>query len=98
VRKEPIMLDLTIRFALETDLAAARDLLREQLRQHSIDLSDGLLRHAVKGLLDNPERGRTLVVARGQRVIGVAVLSFLWTLEPGGQAAWLDELYIEPGQ
>jgi diamine N-acetyltransferase len=68
------------------------------LHQHSIDLSDATLRQAVQGLFDNPERGRILVVARGQRVVGVAVLSFLWTLEHGGQAAWLDELYIEPDQ
>src|SRR5258708_4339412 len=50
-RSEPIMLDLTIRFALETDLAAALDLLREQLHLHSIDLSDATLRYAVQGIL-----------------------------------------------
>ncbi len=30
------------------------------------------------------------------RVVGVAVLSIVWTLEHGGKSCWLDELYVRP--
>jgi ribosomal protein S18 acetylase RimI-like enzyme len=29
-------------------------------------------------------------------VVGVAVLSATWTVEHGGAAVWLEELYVEP--
>jgi ribosomal protein S18 acetylase RimI-like enzyme len=29
-------------------------------------------------------------------VVGVAYLSFVWALEHGGRAAWLEELYVVP--
>src|SRR5258708_38059362 len=92
------MPDLAIHAMSEADLASGIELLRRQLDEHAIDLADTALLNAVRGILDKPERGRILVVSRGERVVGVAVLSFLWTLEHGGQAAWLDELYVEPNQ
>jgi ribosomal protein S18 acetylase RimI-like enzyme len=54
------------------------------------------LRDAVAGMLADVRRGAILVAGDGVRVIGVAALAFTWTLEHGGQAAWLDELYVEP--
>jgi GNAT superfamily N-acetyltransferase len=32
----------------------------------------------------------------GDVAIGVAYLSFTWTLEHGGKSAWLEELYVVP--
>ena len=49
-------------------------------------------------MLRRPERGRFLVAVDGSDVVGFAALSFLWTLEHGGRAAWLDELYVVPGR
>jgi GNAT superfamily N-acetyltransferase len=52
---------------------------------------------AVRGMLEDPRRG-TLFLARqeAQRAVGMACLSYTWTLELGGLSAWLDELYVEP--
>ena len=30
------------------------------------------------------------------RTVGVAYVSFTWTLEHGGRTAWLEELYVVP--
>jgi GNAT superfamily N-acetyltransferase len=84
----------TIRDATGDDLAAAVALLRRQLDEHDITLDDAALEHAVRVLVEQPEVGRVLIARCGGEIAGVAVLSFLWTLEHGGPAAWLDELYV----
>ncbi|HKR37312.1 MAG TPA: GNAT family N-acetyltransferase, partial [Steroidobacteraceae bacterium] len=42
--------------------------------------------------------GRILTARLDGELVGVAVISFLWTLEHGGPAAWLDEVYVEPSR
>jgi GNAT superfamily N-acetyltransferase len=71
-------------------------LLSQQLAEHDITLAAESLAYAVRGFFEDPRRGRILVARRDERVVGVAVLSYTWTLEHGGQACWLDELYVEP--
>ncbi len=87
----------TIRVAKPRDGEVLRPLLRAQLREHGIPIEDVALGRAIEGLLAHPERGRLLLAEQGGRAIGVAALSFVWTLEHGGRAAWLEELYVEPG-
>lgn len=87
----------TIREATGADRAAVVALLRAQLDEHSIDLASDAIDFAVRGLERNRELGRVLVAVDADgSVLGVAVLSFLWTLEHGGASAWLDELYVAP--
>jgi ribosomal protein S18 acetylase RimI-like enzyme/catechol 2,3-dioxygenase-like lactoylglutathione lyase family enzyme len=85
-----------IREAAAHDLAAAVALLRTQLGEHAIDLAPDARARAVRGIERNREFGRVLVAHDGGRIVGVALLSFLWTLEHGGASAWLDELYVAP--
>jgi GNAT superfamily N-acetyltransferase len=40
--------------------------------------------------------GLFLVVREKDEIIGIAAISFAWTLEHGGKSAWLDELYVLP--
>ena len=87
---------IEVRDATAGDGPEAVDLLRRQLEEHEITLAPAALAHAVRGLLEHPARGRILVAAAGDTLVGVAVLSFMWTLEHGGRAAWLDELYVDP--
>jgi ribosomal protein S18 acetylase RimI-like enzyme/catechol 2,3-dioxygenase-like lactoylglutathione lyase family enzyme len=87
---------LEIREATAADLAAAVALLRTQLAEHAIALDPAVLARTVRGIDRNRDFGRVLVARDGDRVVGVALLSFLWTLEHGGASAWLDELYVEP--
>jgi len=86
----------TIRVAGRADREALRALLGAQLREHGIRLERAVLGRAIDGLLERPERGRLLLAERSGRPLGVAALSFVWTLEHGGLSAWLDELYVEP--
>jgi ribosomal protein S18 acetylase RimI-like enzyme/catechol 2,3-dioxygenase-like lactoylglutathione lyase family enzyme len=88
--------DFAVREAAAGDIDAAVALLRAQLAEHAIELAPAALARAVRGMERNAELGRVLVARAGERVVGVAVLSFLWTLEHGGASAWLDELYVEP--
>ncbi|WP_053232380.1 GNAT family N-acetyltransferase [Sandaracinus amylolyticus] len=71
-------------------------LLVAQLREHHIDTPEERVRVAVDGVLGVPSRGRLLLVHDDEKAIGVAYLSFVWALEHGGPAAWLEELYVVP--
>jgi ribosomal protein S18 acetylase RimI-like enzyme len=90
--------DATIRPATADDVTDVVRLLAVQFAEHRIDVADATLRDAVAGMLADGRRGTILVAVAGERAVGVAVLSFTWTLEHGGQAAWLDELYVEPAE
>ena|SRR2546426_11245882 len=87
---------MRIRTARAADASGLIRLLGVQLREHRITLDAGLLARGVRGLLRRPKLGRFLVAGDGSEVVGFAALSFLWTLEHGGRAAWLDELYVVP--
>ena len=80
-------------------VASAADvvpLLAMQLSEHGMPQDDRVLQDAVRGLVSRVDRGAILVAKRQDEAIGVAVLSYIWTLEHGGLSAWLDELYVLP--
>lgn len=85
-----------IELARPSDRDAILQLLAAQLAEHDIPLASSSLSNAVDGFFAEPRRGRILVARNDQIVIGVAVLSYTWTLERGGQTCWLDELYVQP--
>jgi ribosomal protein S18 acetylase RimI-like enzyme len=87
-----------IRTATPADVSAVLDLLSEQLQENSVSVDEEHLRSATLRMLQRPELGRILVAIRDDAIVGVAVLSFLWTLEHGGATTWLDELYVAPHQ
>lgn len=73
----------------------ALPLVQAQYREHRISLPAALA-EALRGLL--PRRGALLLASEAGADIGVAALSYTWTLERGGKVAWLDELYVVPGR
>ncbi len=81
-----------------TTFKVALPLLATQLGEHGIELLPSDLEGAVRGLVSVEGRGAVLVARDAERVVGVAVVSYLWTLEHGGCAAWLDELYVLPAE
>jgi GNAT superfamily N-acetyltransferase len=89
-------MDAAVRVARGADAPALVALLGRQLADHSVRPTEAALAEAVDGLLRHPARGRLLVAEREGAVVGVAALSFVWTLEHGGRSAWLDELFVEP--
>jgi GNAT superfamily N-acetyltransferase len=89
---------MVITTARSSDRADILALLAAQLAEHAIDLPAKRLAHAVDGVLAEPARG-VLFLARAEgAAVGVAYLSFTWTLEHGGRVGWLEELYVVPAQ
>ena len=89
---------LEIQTAQPSDLAPILQLLHTQLQEHDIVLTDQALQRATQGLIEDHKLGRILTARLDRELVGVAVISFLWTLEHGGPAAWLDEVYVEPSR
>src|SRR5256885_16497111 len=90
-RKNPLMIELLT----PKPFARALPLIEGQYREHRIEMGGPALARAVKELLRG--RGVALIASERGRDLGVAVLSFTWTIERGGKTAWLDELYVVPG-
>ena len=78
--------------------AEAIGLLRAQFEEHAIALSSERLEAAVAGLMETPERGALFLAREGDDPVGLAAVSYTWTLEHGGLVAWLDELYVVPAR
>lgn len=89
---------LEIATARLEDVAPILHLLRTQLQEHDIALTDEVLQRATQRLIEDHALGRILTARLDGELVGVAVISFLWTLEHGGPAAWLDEVYVEPAR
>jgi len=87
---------LEIQTAQPADLGPILQMLRTQLEEHDVVLAAQALQRATQGLIDDHAVGRILTARLSGELVGVAVISFLWTLEHGGPAAWLDEVYVEP--
>ena len=85
---------LTIRRCTPADHPQARTLLAAQLEEH--DIPTDPLDAALEGALADPSRALVLLAESDGLPIGVAYLSFTWTLEHGGKSAWLEELYVAP--
>ncbi|MBL8201244.1 MAG: GNAT family N-acetyltransferase [Chromatiales bacterium] len=90
------MSSLAIRRAGPEHAADIRRLLAVQLGGHGIAITDDGLASAIDGVLEVPKRGFFLVALRDGACIGVAYVSFIWALEHGGHAGWLEELYVMP--
>lgn len=87
---------IDIRPATPGDLGEVTELLAAQLHEHDIPIQRADLEFAADGILRVPDRGFILLALRGGTAVGVACVSFSWTVERGGRVAWLDELYIVP--
>jgi GNAT superfamily N-acetyltransferase len=90
---------MTVQIAPATaaDLSTVTQLLAAQLQEHAIPLAPERLVEAIRGALADDGRALVLLARHGQQTLGVAYLSFQWTLERGGAAMWLEELYVDPG-
>jgi len=90
--------EIDIRSASAENVESVAGLLMKQLDEHRIDAALDAVRLAVDGMLADPSRGFILVALSGKGTVGVAYVSFTWTLEHGGKSAWLEELYVVPDQ
>ncbi len=74
------------------------ELLAEQLAEHAIATAAAEIAAAVDGIFADPRRGFVLLAREGEVSVGVAYVSFVWTLEHGGKSCWLEELYVRPAR
>jgi ribosomal protein S18 acetylase RimI-like enzyme len=87
-----------IRRATADDLDEVVDLLAAQLAEHDIPIDRADLAFAAEAILRVPERGFLLLAVADEGTVGVACVSYSWTVERGGKVAWLDELYVVPAR
>jgi len=87
---------VTLHVATTSDLETILRLLVAQFDAHEIDLPDSVLREAVAAIFQRDDLGFFVVAHDGGDAVGMAAVSFAWTLEHGGRSAWLDELYVLP--
>ena len=87
---------IRIRPATPDDLREVTDLLAAQLAEHDIPIERTDLQFAAEAILRVPERGFILLAVGQDGAVGVACVSYSWTVERGGRVAWLDELYVAP--
>jgi GNAT superfamily N-acetyltransferase len=85
---------MRIRKLTSRTAALAAPLVEAQYRDHGIAMGGARLRSALRLLL--PRHGAVLIAVDGGAAVGVAVLAYIVSLEHGGRAAWLDELYVVP--
>jgi GNAT superfamily N-acetyltransferase len=90
------MLPVVIRLARSPEEDAIAELLAAQFEEHAIRVDDATLRQGIRGPLADPRLGALLLARAGGRAVGLAYLAYTWTLEHGGKAAWLEELYVVP--
>lgn len=91
---------MVIRRAGRGDGPALARLLAVQLTEHHVAIPAAELATAIDGVITVPARGFFLVAFPdgdgNDACIGVAFVSFIWTLEHGGHSGWLEELYVTP--
>lgn len=75
---------------------AVTELLAAQLAEHDIPLTRELLAEGVRRALADQSHALILVARRNGSPVGVAYLSFGWILERGGEAMYIEELYVVP--
>jgi len=90
--------EATIRPASLRDCDALTALMSDQLREHDQPVHEARLRDSVRSVLDRPALGFFLLaVGPDGGPIGAVYVPFLWSLEHAGLVAWLEELYVAPG-
>jgi GNAT superfamily N-acetyltransferase len=82
--------------ATAADQRDAVALLADQLAEHDIALDRQRLEHAVASIVADPSKGRILLARQRGALVGVMCLARTFTLEHGGEAWWIDELYVVP--
>jgi GNAT superfamily N-acetyltransferase len=88
--------DLSVLVADRQSLPEVLRLLGGQFAELEIPMPAERLARAAQGALADPSCGTFLLGMQRGRAVGLAYLSYQWTLEHGGKIAWLEELFVEP--
>jgi ribosomal protein S18 acetylase RimI-like enzyme len=83
-----------LRFAAVTDLSVVLDLMREYYAHDHLKFDDRAAEKALKHLLEDESLGRVWLIYESNRPVGYFVVTFGYSLEFHGKAAFLDEIHI----
>jgi GNAT superfamily N-acetyltransferase len=78
------------------DCAECATLLVAQLREHNIHVSAESLCQVLEQVVADERSGFVHLVRAEGRVVGVAYVATILSVEHVGPAAWLEELYVTP--
>jgi ribosomal protein S18 acetylase RimI-like enzyme len=87
---------ITIERVRPASVHRALPLLAAQFDEHAIALSHDALASAVHAMVSDERIGVVIVAVEGDRDVGVCAAPLTFTLEVGGLAGWIDELYVVP--
>jgi ribosomal protein S18 acetylase RimI-like enzyme len=87
-------LEAPFRPATTADEPVLLELMREFYRDGRMAFHEGAARAALRGVLDDPSRGRGVIIEIDGAVAGYFVVCFGWSLEFHGRDAFVDELYL----
>jgi GNAT superfamily N-acetyltransferase len=90
--------EVVVRDARRVDMLHVHSLLAAQLAEHDIDIDAPRLAAAIAGVFERTDRGALLIAESRGAPVGVAYLSYIWSIELGGLSVWLDELYVVPAE
>jgi GNAT superfamily N-acetyltransferase len=78
------------------DCAECATLLVEQLREHDIHVSAESLCQVLERVVADDQCGFVHLARADGRIVGVAYVATILSVEHVGPAAWLEELYVTP--
>jgi len=87
--------DITLEVARPTQLGILMPLVTAYHLFEKISLSADIREKSVEKLLSNGTLGEIWLIKKFDKLIGYAVICFSFSIELGGRAAFIDELYIE---
>jgi GNAT superfamily N-acetyltransferase len=79
-----------------TDQDAVAELLVLQMLEHRVQTTVPRLHDVISSVLNDRRRGFFLVAKDQGRVLGVAYLAIILSVEHCGPVGWLEELYVSP--
>jgi GNAT superfamily N-acetyltransferase len=82
--------------ATERDCPECASLLVAQLREHDVHASAESLYQILKEVVADDRHGFVHLARAEGRIIGVAYVATILSVEHVGPAAWLEELYVAP--
>jgi ribosomal protein S18 acetylase RimI-like enzyme len=82
--------------ARDADRDAIVRLLAAQVTEHRIQPNPEALERLVTQVLEEEQQGFLTVARAGNELVGVAYVAIILSMEHGGRAGWLEELYVMP--
>jgi|SRR5215469_11545989 len=86
----------SIASATASDCGECAQLLAAQLGEHGVDVSADRLSCVLKKVAADGTRGFLLLAREDGRIVGVAYVATIPSVEHSGFVAWLEELYVAP--